>query len=220
MSHEEGGNGAAAVINDSEPSSFDNSNRARNHTLVLSDEFTQKMRKALREDLGSSSSSWDDLTTATLVTTLMQEQVDDDGACEVSEITNGRMHRSNTERDALIREQRGALVGFLVSYDDGQAGDMRELRVGRWVVCRKSLGTANFTIVVDDETISESHATLRVHPNGELDVLDQFSERGTAVLRRESAVEEVLCVSATSVKHGDIVRFGQRRFHVCIVERR
>lgn len=108
------------------------------------------------------------------------------------------------------------VVGFLVSYDRHAAGEFIALRAGRWILTSEaSPGAANY-LVIKDKTISPNHATILVTAKGELQVVDQFSEQGTAVLRSENDKEEELIRGI--VGHGDVVRFGSRRFSICLVQ--
>jgi hypothetical protein len=61
------------------------------------------------------------------------------------------------------------------------------------------------------------HAILRITPAGEIQILDQLSEFGTHIRRFGSMEEEQLSGDKSSLDHGDIVKFGNRTFHICIV---
>lgn len=111
------------------------------------------------------------------------------------------------------------IVGFMVSFDKNINGDVVELRQGRWIVSSEPTSSSQNFIILDDDTVSPLHAIVRVSPRGEIQVLDQLSEHGTAVKKASSEVEETLTGSMSSLEHGDIVRFGQRSFNVCLIQR-
>lgn len=107
------------------------------------------------------------------------------------------------------------LAGFLISFDLDPNGIACELRQGRWILsCRPSQD--NKSIVVNDPSISPLHAIIRVTDNFKIQILDQLSEHGTAVLRSgEDEDQEVEIVGTmVNVEHGDRIRFGKRYFYV------
>ncbi len=67
-----------------------------------------------------------------------------------------------------------------------------------------------------DATVSPLHAIVKISENGEIQVLDQLSEHGTTI-RRIDGTEEKLSGSMGAVGHGDLVSFGNRSFHVCLI---
>ena len=110
------------------------------------------------------------------------------------------------------------LIGFLVSFDSGEAGEYFELRAGRHIITSENNGAAN-NIYIADQTVSPMHAILRVTPTGAIQILDQLSEHGTK-LRRFGATEvEELSGDKAKSEHGDTRAFGQRTFHICVITR-
>jgi pSer/pThr/pTyr-binding forkhead associated (FHA) protein len=110
------------------------------------------------------------------------------------------------------------VIGFLVSYDKDENGQVCELRSGRWLLSSQVVDQGSY-IMVDDETISPLHAIIRVGKNGRIQVLDQLSEYGTGLLRVDADQEEEVSGAMVEVEHGDMVRFGKRKFVVCLVPR-
>lgn len=111
---------------------------------------------------------------------------------------------------------RSKLIGFLISYDQEQNGEVFELRVGRWLVTSRPTDTGDY-ILVEDESVSPLHAILRATQDGKLQLLDQLSEFGTAVFRTTATEEEEVAGAMAVLNHGDMVRFGKRWFVVCLV---
>ncbi len=109
-----------------------------------------------------------------------------------------------------------AIRGFLVSYDRCDAGEYYILREGRWIVTSNDRASGANYIVIGDPSISENHAMIRIHKHGDVELVDQFSEHGTALLRSKNQ-EEVLLSAVALLSHGDRLRFGKRHFTVCLV---
>lgn len=110
------------------------------------------------------------------------------------------------------------IVGFLITFDADQNGDVFEIRSGRWLLTSRPTDHGDY-ILVQDESISPLHAIIRASAEGKIQVLDQLSEFGTAVIRKGSDTEEDTTGTMVNVEHGDIVRFGKRKFVVCVVPR-
>lgn len=108
------------------------------------------------------------------------------------------------------------IVGFLVSYDQDPNGEIFELRTGRWIVSSEQTSSGNY-ILLNDQSVSPLHAIMRVSSSAEIQVLDQLSEFGTGIKKFGSNDEELLTGSMGSVEHGDILRFGERTFHICLI---
>ncbi|MCO6432199.1 MAG: FHA domain-containing protein [Deltaproteobacteria bacterium] len=108
------------------------------------------------------------------------------------------------------------IVGFLVSYDTNVNGDVYELRSGRLIVSSEPASGGSY-MVVDDSSVSPMHAILRISTTGEVQVLDQLSEFGTHIRRFGVEEEEHISGEKSTIEHGDIIKFGNRTFHVCIL---
>lgn len=108
------------------------------------------------------------------------------------------------------------LVGFLVSFDYEPAGSYLELRTGRLIVSAQP-DLASNCLVLSHESVSPSHAVMRVAAGGSIQVLDQLSESGTRIRKFDTGEEILLSGEKAVLSHGDIVSFGDRNFHVCLV---
>jgi hypothetical protein len=123
---------------------------------------------------------------------------------------------SGSYRAPVAAAPQTPIIGFLVSYDEDENGEVFELRSGRWIISSEQSAPGNF-LVINHASVSPMHAIVRVSSGGEVQVLDQLSEHGTAIRRAHSDQEEVLTGAMSSLGHGDVVRFGQRNFHVCVI---
>jgi hypothetical protein len=117
--------------------------------------------------------------------------------------------------EQVVWAKQSKVIGFLVSYDANQHGDVFELRKGRLIVTSELASGGNF-LVIQDETVSPMHAIIRIGDQGDVQVLDQLSEYGTTIIPR-GGKERQLSGDKSAIQHGDIVRFGKRNFHVCLV---
>jgi pSer/pThr/pTyr-binding forkhead associated (FHA) protein len=109
------------------------------------------------------------------------------------------------------------IVGFLVSFDRNVNGEVYELRQGR-IMITSAHGEAN-SLVIQDETVSPMHAIMRINSAGEIQILDQLSEHGTSIVRADSEEVEQLSGEKAVVGHGDMIKFGDRSFVVCVIKR-
>jgi hypothetical protein len=112
------------------------------------------------------------------------------------------------------------LVGFLISYDYDPLGSYVELRKGRLLVTSEADASGN-CLIVDHDTVSPMHAVMRIADGGAVQVLDQLSEYGTRIVRggvgQDAGEEVLLSGDKASIRNGDILCFGERKFHVCLV---
>lgn len=114
------------------------------------------------------------------------------------------------------KEVNSRVIGFLVSYDNTENGEVTELRVGRWLVSSKSNGQKD-VLVFEDESISAIHAVIKVSDDGVVQIMDQLSDQGSGVLKIQTGKELDASESAVKVLHGDLVRFGSRYFVYCAI---
>jgi hypothetical protein len=112
------------------------------------------------------------------------------------------------------------LVGFLVSYDHEPLGSYVELRKGRLLVTSEGEVSGN-CLVITHETVSPMHAIMRIAEGSSVQVLDQLSEHGTRITRggsgQDAGENVLLSGDKASLRNGDILSFGGRSFHVCLV---
>lgn len=126
--------------------------------------------------------------------------------------------REAASLDRVYWRDASPLAGFLVSFDLDPLGTFIELRSGRLLVSSEPLPTGN-CLVIEDPSVSSMHAIVKVSSGGQLDVLDQLSESGTRIIRGHDGREESLSGERGAVAHGDVVAFGARKFHVCLLPR-
>lgn len=117
---------------------------------------------------------------------------------------------------AVSQGDRKRLIGFLVSFDSDENGEFVELRSGRWLVTSQPSDHGDY-ILIKDKTISPLHAIVRVSDKGVVQVLDQLSEYGTGITSVDSSEEEDVAGVMANASNGDIIRFGERSFHVCLI---
>lgn len=118
-----------------------------------------------------------------------------------------------------LRQKRGckdALVGFLVSFDDNPRGEFVELREGRMIVTSEGVGAAS-CLLLAHPSVCPMHAIMKMVCGEPLHILDQLSEFGTRIVDVESGREQLLSGDKGVARHGDVVYFGERKFHVCLV---
>jgi FHA domain len=120
--------------------------------------------------------------------------------------------------DLGIWSNKSPLVGFLVSYDNNELGDVCSLRTGRMIVTSTPQATGNY-ILINDESVSSLHAIIRISASGEIQILDQLSESGTFIKRFGTDEQIELSGEKSFLEHGDVVRFGKRTFHVSLIVR-
>jgi len=124
--------------------------------------------------------------------------------------------KSEEVASGIYYHKDSKIIGFLVSFDDNKNGEIFELRAGRIIVSSSFVQGSNALLIVH-ESVSPSHAILRISPNGDIQVLDQLSEFGTKIKRYGSEDTEDLSGDKTSLDHGDVIMFGDRTFHLALL---
>ena len=122
---------------------------------------------------------------------------------------------SVSSQPLVAKKRKGKVIAFLISYDKEKNGEVYELSSGRWFITSKPTDHGEY-ILVEDETVSPSHAIIRATESGKIHVLDQLSECGTFVVTPGSSQEDE-AIGQVALEHGYMVRFGNRRFMVCLV---
>jgi hypothetical protein len=211
--------------------------RARNRTVMLTPEITGQVRARLAQDFGHGQNQPPVRGAETTQPTPDYGNVSASGGSFYSAQGRGRpvvqpeaqsapeprggrpipqQPQRTDSREGLVWQKKTPVVGFLVSYDVNPAGDVYDLRSGRLIVTSESAGQGNY-LLIKDESVSPMHAILRISASGEVQVLDQLSEFGTRIKRFGSDDEKELSGDKGTVEHGDIVSFGNRKFHVCMI---
>lgn len=199
--------------------------RARNRTVMLTPDITGEVRARLAQEMGhppATSSAGAGRASAGFespVTSSYAPAAAKGFGTPTSAPMQHAAPQQNVRRgEGAFFAQESALVGFLVSYDSNPNGTVFELRSGRLIVTSESPGGGNYLMILDT-SVSPMHAIIRITPSGEIQVLDQLSEFGTRVQRFGSEQEEELSGEKTSLEHGDVIKFGNRKFHVCVITR-
>lgn len=133
-----------------------------------------------------------------------------------SSVIGARHRKERPHRMPPSGMNGGALVGFLVSFDADPKGMFVELREGRMIVTSESVGAAP-CLVIEDSSVSPMHAIMRISSGEPVYILDQLSEFGTRIIHADSGKDEALSGEKGVARHGDIVFFGEKKFHVCLV---
>lgn len=223
------------TLNDSE--SEENAPRARNRTVMLTPEITGQVRARLAQEMEGQPRNARGAGEAAPANDAREK----DGFNPVvrGKSANATEGGEGKNRDAWLTRtpQAGApsatrgpaaqepgihcsketrIAGFLVSFDNNENGEVFELRVGRYIVTSEPNPTGNY-LLIDDGSVSPMHAILRVGDAGDVQVLDQLSEYGTHIRKIGSDTEEQLSGEKAVLENGDILRFGKRSFHVCVM---
>ena len=86
---------------------------------------------------------------------------------------------SAAQPQAWVKET--PVVGFLVSFDSNENGEVHFLKVGRLIITSETSSSGGNQLLLNDESVSPMHAILRMSSQGEVQVLDQLSEFGTKI---------------------------------------
>lgn len=124
--------------------------------------------------------------------------------------------RQNTLKGVRLAGE--STIGCIVAAKHGSSTELFPLLPGRWVVTSSpdSQSPDIGAIHISDPSVSSSHALMRVEPGGRIAVVDQASEFGTWIRRKENGAEERLGARAVELKDGDVIQFGQRAYKVVL----
>lgn len=200
--------------------SNESSSRARNRTVMLTPEITGQVRARIAQEMeqgftpaakpGAGFETPGSGTGSTYAPAGRTPSPGDSGEFKPVQASAG------PAKAGIAWQKETPIVGFLVSFDVNPNGDVYELRTGRVMITSQAAPGSN-CLVIKDDTVSPMHAIMRVSGSGEIQVLDQLSEFGTKIQRFGATEEEQLSGDKGSVEHGDIIKFGNRKFHVCII---
>ncbi len=142
------------------------------------------------------------------------------GIFEASEQMASESEIEPFKHERIFWKGSSQLVGFLVTYDFDPLGSYVELRKGRLLITSESEVSGN-CLIIDHDTVSPMHAVMRIADGGAVQVLDQLSEYGTRIVRsangQDAGEELLLSGDKASVRNGDSISFGDRKFYVCLV---
>lgn len=210
----------------------ESSSRARNRTVMLTPEITGQVRARLAQEIDPSAGApaqppreggFESVVGRGGFSTPPEARPRTDARAESGYVPPAAAARPPASAPAPTKREKGIVwtretpvVGFMVSFDGNPNGDIFVLRSGRLMVTSDTTQVDN-CLVVEDPSVSPMHAILRITPQGEIQILDQLSEFGTHIRRFGSSIEEQLSGDKSSLEHGDIVKFGNRSFHICVV---
>lgn len=107
------------------------------------------------------------------------------------------------------------LLGFMVSFDTDPYGEAFELREGRTIVSSDLPRSGGRVVLIDDPSVASMHAVIKADAD-KIILLDQLSECSTVVIRQGQEDLE-LSGDREDLVNGDIVKFGDRSFKICLV---
>lgn len=197
--------------------------RARNRTVMLTPEMTGQVRARLAQE-GAGGFTTPELTGgnggfSSNVTVQHTPKLSYEPPRAETSAPMRPQHTAPTapQQQAWVKET--PVVGFLVSFDSNENGDVHFLKVGRLIITSEASTSGGNQLLLQDESVSPMHAILRMSSQGEVQVLDQLSEFGTKIQRADGTTEE-LSGEKGVVSHGDIISFGNRTFNVCLIHQR
>jgi len=201
--------------------SGDKASRARNRTVMLSPEMTGEVRARFAKESEGEPKPFSQpgsglFQPAARPDETASKQISAPAPEQNPVASSSKNLASGVDGAVWVKES--PVIGFLVSYDANPNGQIVELRSGRIIVTSEPASTGNF-IILHDESVSPMHAILRITEAGEVQVLDQLSEFGTKIKRFGESEEEELSGEKSTIEHGDVISFGNRAFHVCIIAR-
>lgn len=220
----------------------DSASRARNKTVMLTPEMTNQVRNRFQQEgveappqpaVSSGVRSQSGFEAPRSTPTSLDSVPESSGFVPVASLQRGFSEPTPSQvrpsvsatpprqvaltGDGVQWVRETPVVGFLVSYDATPNGSIFELRVGRLIVSNQE--SIDNVLYLTDSSVSYNHAIVRVGQSGEIQVLDNLSEHGTSIKRFGSREIERLSGDKASVEHGDVLSFGNRNFHVCIIPR-
>ncbi|MBX7137672.1 MAG: FHA domain-containing protein [Oligoflexia bacterium] len=222
--------GDAALNEEPAPYIADSTTRARKATITLCSGATKRVRSFLDEDsIPDEDGSWISVSQ----TRSAGNGGERSAPGPLPKFQRLNRHGSTTRGEGMepglvnylassgmageVADPLAPIVGFMVSFDANPSGEAYVLRSGRWIITSAPVALPNSTIVISDSSIAPMHATLSISSAGEIKVLDQFSVTGTWVKRAGSESEEKIVDAAASIAHGDVLRLGNRNFHVSLI---
>ena len=214
-------------MDDNDKKGNEEGSRARNRTVMLTPDVTSQVRNRLAQELGDeaganvSRGGFEPAVRGQFSASPGRAAADAPPARvapTLARAVQAPVEPVDEKVEGVFWAKESPIVGFLVAYDRQENGEVFELRSGRIMVTSAARPDENSMVLVDD-TVSSMHAILRVSQEGSIQVLDQLSEHGTSVTREDGTTIS-LSGDKGEINHGDVVSFGARAFHVCLVPRR
>lgn len=199
----------------------ESASRARNRTVMLTPEITGQVRARIAQELDQGFTSPQAQRPAAATEAPVSGTFVPGGgnrgasAADSGEFRSPVPQAGGSAKPATWTKET-PIVGFLISFDTNPNGEVYELRTGRLMISSQPAGGSNCLLLKDD-SVSPMHAIMRISANGEIQVLDQLSEFGTHIQRFGASEEKSLSGDKGNVEHGDVIKFGNRRFHVCVI---
>ena len=217
----------------------DSATRARNRTVMLTPEITGQVRARLAQETDETVEETSPVQEGVYDTSALENTRGSSGAFKVGQESSSfgssytpaapSQHNAQpaqvkqqvftsagSQNNRVVWTKMTPLVGFLVSFDNDENGEVYELRSGRLIISSEPASGWSY-MVVEDSSVSPMHAILRIDASGVVQVLDQLSEYGTRIKRFGSHEEEQISGEKSTIEHGDVIKFGERTFHVCIL---
>ncbi|MCW2794058.1 MAG: hypothetical protein JWO76_3156, partial [Nocardioides sp.] len=121
----------------------------------------------------------------------------------------------STAERTVMRSDGGTLARWRVTFDTGESFLVEGLAlVGRRPEARAGEPVRHLVpLRSGDMSLSKTHAQFQVAPDGVLVVMDRGSTNGS-ILIRQGVSRELTAGKPTSLRDGDLVRFGDRRMSV------
>lgn len=199
----------------------ENASRAKSKTILLGGSIAQQLREKLSLDRAVSSEDSGGYVYPFSNNTdsgysLFKQISNQPGTNRPSDYVEKQDEVSTSSQAIPAVVSSDPLVGFMVSYDNSAAGEYYPLRQGRWIVTSAQVNEGRYIGVVDG-SVSDCHATIKVSSTDDIQIMDQFSENGTGITRRGCFHEEIATLGR--LQHGDTLRLGGRKFHICLVQK-
>jgi hypothetical protein len=207
--------------NESYASSHSHGTRARSKTILLDRRSTLALREDLLQAARNISKSESESTAIQLPQ--YQEQIEFFHSEQaIPQPTLQVIPQNTIQIKETLKETTpvtSPVVGFLVSFDNDPNGEIIPVRRGRSIITSRVLEPSPGInlILINDSSISPGHAILRTTGKDSLQIIDQLSDLGTAVIRDFNGTEEDISQAASELFHGEILRIGKRIFSICLL---
>ncbi len=220
--------------------------RAKNKTMMLSPEITSKVRHQVLSEPGSGETSAEptrritlnresllkipsDVATPQTIISPKQSGHESPTALRPEEPLHNQPQATPNQNFPFVttaednspvvfnyKSKKGKLVGFLITYHFDPEGEYFPLYEGRLIVSKKPDFSDTNQLIIKDETVDLFHAILKV-TEGKILVLDQLSDNGTKVIKKESGEVLNLCGEKAEADSRDKIVFGNVEFIALLI---